>query len=206
MDRDMADTTTPGLIELDITSSIWESFFTVFPLVVIGTREADGSDDLAPKHLAIPMSWENHFGFVCTPRHNTYQNILRDEQFTVTYMRPSQTVLASLAATPRCEDGSKPITQALPTFEAKQVNASFIQDGYLFLECVLHQFVDNLGENSLIIGRIISARVAEDALRASDEDDEDLVYASPLLAYLYPGRFAEIANTTKLPFPAGFKR
>lgn len=202
----MADTTTPGLIELDIASSIWESFFTVFPLVVIGTREADGSDDLAPKHLAIPMSWENHFGFVCTPRHNTYQNILRDEQFTVTYMRPSQTVLASLAATPRCEDGSKPITQALPTFEAKRVNASFIQDGYLFLECVLHQFVDNLGENSLIIGRIISARVAEDALRASDEDDEDLVYASPLLAYLYPGRFAEIANTTKLPFPAGFKR
>jgi flavin reductase (DIM6/NTAB) family NADH-FMN oxidoreductase RutF len=202
----MADTTTPGLIELDITSSIWESFFTVFPLVVIGTREADGSDDLAPKHLAIPMSWENHFGFVCTPRHNTYQNILRDEQFTVTYMRPSQTVLASLAATPRCEDGSKPITQALPTFEAEKVNASFVQDGYLFLECRLHQFVDSLGENSLIIGRIVSARVAEDALRASDEDDEDLIYASPLLAYLYPGRFAEIASTTKLPFPAGFKR
>jgi flavin reductase (DIM6/NTAB) family NADH-FMN oxidoreductase RutF len=206
MDKDMADKTTPGLIELDITSSIWESFFTVFPLVVIGTREADGSDDLAPKHLAIPMSWENHFGFVCTPRHNTYQNIQRDRQFTVTYMRPSQTVLASLAATPRCEDGSKPITQALPTFEAEEVNASFVQDGYLFLECRLHQFVDNLGENSLIIGHIVSARVAEDALRASDEDDEDLVYASPLLAYLYPGRFAEIANTNKLPFPAGFKR
>jgi flavin reductase (DIM6/NTAB) family NADH-FMN oxidoreductase RutF len=202
----MSDTKTTTLIELDTGSSIWESFFTVFPLVVIGTREADGSDDLAPKHLAIPMSWENHFGFVCTPRHNTYQNILRDGQFTVTYMRPSQTVLASLAATPRCEDGSKPITQALPTFEAEEVNASFVQDGYLFLECMLHQFVDNLGENSLIIGRIVRARVAEDALRASDEDDEDLVYASPLLAYLYPGRFAEIASTTKLPFPAGFKR
>jgi flavin reductase (DIM6/NTAB) family NADH-FMN oxidoreductase RutF len=202
----MSDTKTATLIELDTDSSIWESFFTVFPLVVIGTREADGSDDLAPKHLAIPMSWENHFGFVCTPRHNTYQNILRDGQFTVTYMRPSQTVLASLAATPRCEDGSKPITQALPTFEAEEVNASFVQDGYLFLECMLHQFVDKLGENSLIIGRIVRARVAEDALRASDEDDEDLVYASPLLAYLYPGRFAEIASTTKLPFPAGFKR
>jgi flavin reductase (DIM6/NTAB) family NADH-FMN oxidoreductase RutF len=202
----MSDTKTATLIELDTGSSIWESFFTVFPLVVIGTREADGSDDLAPKHLAIPMSWENHFGFVCTPRHNTYQNIQRNRQFTVTYMRPSQTVLASLAATPRCEDGSKPITQALPTFEAEEVNASFVQDGYLFLECMLHQFVDNLGENSLIIGRIVRARVAEDALRASDEDDEDLVYASPLLAYLYPGRFAEIANTTKLPFPAGFKR
>jgi len=202
----MGEAKTAALIELDTSSSIWESFFTVFPLVVIGTREADGSDDLAPKHLAMPMSWKNHFGFVCTPRHNTYQNIQRDRQFSVTYMRPSQTVLASLAATPRCEDGSKPITQALPTFPAATINAAFVEDGYLFLECELQQIVDELGENSLIIGRIISARVAEDALRSSDQDDEDLVYAAPLLAYLYPGRFAEIASSNKLPFPAGFKR
>ena len=202
----MGETKTSALVELDINSSIWESFFTVFPLVVIGTREADGRDDLAPKHMAMPMSWENHFGFVCTPRHNTYQNIQRDRQFSVTYMRPSQTVLASLAATPRCEDGSKPITQALPTFAAETINAAFVEDGYLFLECELQQMVDALGENSLIIGRIISARVAEDALRSSDQDDEDLVYSAPLLAYLYPGRFAEITNSNKLPFPAGFKR
>jgi len=202
----MGEAKTAALIELDTSSSIWESFFTVFPLVVIGTREADGSDDLAPKHLAMPMSWKNHFGFVCTPRHNTYQNIQRDRQFSVTYMRPSQTVLASLAATPRCEDGSKPITQALPTFPAATINAAFVEDGYLFLECELQQIVDELGENSLIIGRIISARVAEDALRSSDQDDEDLVYTAPLLAYLYPGRFAEIASSNKLPFPAGFKR
>jgi flavin reductase (DIM6/NTAB) family NADH-FMN oxidoreductase RutF len=202
----MGDKGSENLIELDTGESIWESFFTVFPLVVIGTREADGSDDLAPKHLAMPMSWKNHFGFVCTPRHNTYQNIQRDGEFSVTYMRPSQTVLASLAATPRCDDGSKPITQALPTFEAEKVNASLVQDGYLFLECELQQIVDDLGDNSLILGRIIAARVAEDALRSSELDDEDLVYASPLLAYLYPGRFTEIANTNKLPFPAGFKR
>jgi len=202
----MGEAKTAALIELDTSSSIWESFFTVFPLVVIGTREADGSDDLAPKHMAMPMSWKNHFGFVCTPRHNTYQNIQRDRQFSVTYMRPSQTVLASLAATPRCEDGSKPITQALPTFAAETINAAFVEDGYLFLECELQQIVDELGENSLIIGRIISARVAEDALRSSDQDDEDLVYSAPLLAYLYPGRFAEITNSNQLPFPAGFKR
>ena len=202
----MAESKTTRLIELDTSESIWESFFTVFPLVIVGTREADGSDDLAPKHLAIPMSWKNHFGFVCTPRHNTYQNIVRDRQFAVTYMRPSQTVLASLAASPRCEDGSKPITQALPTFAAESVNASFVQDGYLFLECELDQMVDNLGENSLIIGRIVRAMIAEDELRTSDQDDEDVVFKAPLLAYLYPGRFAEISNSTKLPFPAGFKR
>jgi flavin reductase (DIM6/NTAB) family NADH-FMN oxidoreductase RutF len=200
------DMKTPDLIELDTASSIWENFYSVFPLVVIGTREEDGSDDLAPKHLAIPMSWSNHFGFVCTPRHNTYQNIQRDGQFTVTYMRPSQTVLASLAATPRCDDGSKPITASLPTFAAQQVDAVFVADGYLFLECELQQMVDNLGENSVIIGRVVAARVAEDALRSSGLDDEDLVFNTPLLAYLYPGRFAEISDSTQLPFPAGFKR
>jgi len=202
----MIDNTPESLVELDISESIWERFFTVFPLVVIGTREADGSDDLAPKHLAIPMSWRNHFGFVCTPRHNTYVNILREREFTVTYMRPSQTVLASLAATPRCDDGSKPITAALPTFAARSVNAALVKDGYLFLECELERMVDDLDENSLIIGRIVAARIAEDSLRASDRDDEDLVFASPLLAYLYPGRFAEIASSAQLPFPAGFKR
>ena len=197
---------TPALIELDTASSIWENFFSVFPLVVIGTREADGSDDLAPKHLAMPMSWSNHFGFVCTPRHNTFQNIERTQQFSVTYMRPSQTVLASLAATPRCDDGSKPITQSLPTFAAENIDAPLLKDGYLFLECQLQQRVDDLGDNSLIIGRVISARIAEDALRSSGQDDEDLVFNAPLLAYLYPGRFAEISSTTQLPFPAGFKR
>jgi flavin reductase (DIM6/NTAB) family NADH-FMN oxidoreductase RutF len=197
---------TPALIELDTASSIWENFFSVFPLVIIGTREADGSDDLAPKHLAMPMSWSNHFGFVCTPRHNTFQNIERTQQFTVTYMRPSQAVLASLAATPRCDDGSKPITQSLPTFAAEKIDAPLLKEGYLFLECELQQRVDNLGDNSLIIGRVISARIAEDALRSSGQDDEDLVFNAPLLAYLYPGRFAEISSTTQLPFPAGFKR
>lgn len=197
---------TSDLIELDPSSSIWEKFFTVFPLVVIGTREADGGDDLAPKHLAMPLSWGDHFGFVCTPRHNTYQNIQRTREFTVTYMRPSQAVLASLAATPRCDDGSKPITASLPSFAAQQVDAAFLSDGYLFLECELQQMLDNLGENSLVVGRIVAARVAEDALRSNELDDADLVRDTPLLAYLYPGRFAEVGNSNQLPFPSGFKR
>ena len=202
----MEETKPQRLIDLDTEHSIWEHFFTVFPLVVVGTREADGSDDLAPKHLAMPMSWENHFGFVCTPRHKTYQNILRNSEFAVTYMRPSQTVLASLAASARCSDGSKPITQALPTFAASQVDAPLVQNGYLFLECELEQKIDHLGENSLIIGNIVSARVAEDQLRSSDQDDGELLSREPLLAYLYPGRFAEISHSTQLPLPAGFKR
>ena len=127
----MADEATTT-IALDVSESIWERFFCVFPLVVVGTLEPDGTYDLAPKHLAMPMSWKNHFGFVCTPRHRTYQNIERTGEFTVTYARPSQAVLSSLAASPRCEDGSKPITAALPTRPAETVAGAFLDDGYLF--------------------------------------------------------------------------
>ena len=202
----MPEATEPNLVELDISESIWERFFSVFPLVLIGTREPDGSDDLAPKHLAMPMSWERDFGFVCTPRHRTYQNIQREGEFAVTYARPTQTVLASLAATPRCEDDSKPITAALPTEPAQRVSGSFLKGGYLFLECELNRIFDDFGPNSLITGRIVAARVAEDALRSADRDDQDLVHGAPLLAYLYPDRFAEIAASQRLPFPAGFSR
>lgn len=197
---------TPDLIDLDVTTSIWERFFTVFPLVVIGTSEADGAIDLAPKHLAMPMSWQSHFGFVCSAEHRTYQNIQRTGEFTVTYARPSQAVLASLAASPRCEDGSKPITQALPTFPAERVAGAFLQDGYLFLECKLLKIYDDFGHNSLITGEIVGAKVAEDSVRHADEDDQDLIRSTPLMTYLYPGRFAEISASQQLPLPAGFKR
>lgn len=194
------------LVKLSLKDSIWDRFFSVFPLVVIGTQEPDGSADLAPKHLAMPLSWRNHFGFVCTPRHRTYQNIERTGEFTVSYARPSQIVLASLAASPRCEDDSKPIVDALPTFAAKNVSGSFLKDAYAFLECRCLKIYDDFGENSLIAGEVLSAHVAEDALKASDRDDQDLILQAPVLAYLYPDRFAEISKSNKLPFPAGFKR
>ena len=42
-------------ITLDTTNPVWDRFFTVAPLVLIGTREPDGALDLAPKHMAMPM-------------------------------------------------------------------------------------------------------------------------------------------------------
>lgn len=195
-----------NLIELNLEEPVWNRFFSVYPLVVVGSVDEQGVLDLAPKHLAIPVSWQNYFGFVCTPRHGTYQNIRRSGEFTVSYVRPSQVVLASLAASPRCEDGDKPLTAALPTIPATRVAGGFLEDAYLYLECELHQIFDGFGENSLITGRVVAAQVAEDALRSSDLDDAELVRSAPLLAYLYPGRFAEIENSNVLPFPAGFKR
>jgi flavin reductase (DIM6/NTAB) family NADH-FMN oxidoreductase RutF len=193
-------------VELDVSEPIWDQFFLVHPLVIIGTRQSGGEYDLAPKHMAMPMGWMNYFGFVCTPRHRTYLNIRQEKVFTVSYPRPSQVLETSLTASPRCEDDSKPLLDSLPTFPARGVDALFLADSYLYLECRLYRIFDGFGENSLVTGEVTAAYAGREALRSPDRDDGDLIYESPLLAYLSPRRFSHIRDTRAFPFPAHFKR
>jgi flavin reductase (DIM6/NTAB) family NADH-FMN oxidoreductase RutF len=195
-----------SLVSLDLKWPIWERFFTVAPLLIVGSRDETGAFDLAPKHMATPLGWQNYFGFVCTPRHRTYQNIQRAGAFTVSFPRPTQIVLTSLAASPRDEDDVKPALALLPTRPARMIDGVFLEDGYLFLECTLDRIVDGFGVNSLIAGRVVAAQVAEDALRLSDREDSEVLRSTPLVAYLAPGRYAEIHQGHAFPYPTGFAR
>ena len=91
----MPETIANHIVTLDPADSVWDRAFMVAPLVLIGTREADGGYDLAPKHMVMPVSWENFLGFVCTPRHGTYGNVARERAFTASFLRPSQVLEAS---------------------------------------------------------------------------------------------------------------
>jgi flavin reductase (DIM6/NTAB) family NADH-FMN oxidoreductase RutF len=193
-------------VSLDVTTPIWDHFFLVHNLVVIGSHQAGGEHDLAPKHMAMPLGWQNYFGFVCTPQHRTYLNIKQEREFTASFPRPSQVVQTSLTAAPRCDDDSKPTLGALPTFHAKTVDALFLADSYLYLECRLHRIIDGFGENSLITGQITGAYVHPDSMRSRERDDGDLIYESPLLGYIAPGRFTRISDTKAFPFPEHYKR
>lgn len=195
-----------NLVELEVERPIWDQFFTVAPLVLVGTREADGRDDLAPKHMVTPMGWQNYFGFVCTPRHGTYQNIARDGVFAVTYPRPTQWLESSLTASPRCEDDSKPQLALMKTYRSARIDCPAVAEGYLYLECELDRFVDGFGVNSLIVGKIIAAQIDPAFLRAEERDDQDLLHDAPLLTYVSPGRFATIQDTLAFPMPKGMKK
>jgi len=197
---------TQSLVELDTSLPVWDRFYWVAPLVLIGTIDPSGDHDFAPKHMALPMGWDNWFGFVCTPRHGTYSNIRREKAFTVSFPRPSQLVQTSLAAAPRCDESEKPSLSALGAFSASSVKGVLLEGASAFLECELDRIVDGFGENSLIVGRIVAARVARNAARLQDGDDQALVHASPMLAYLYPDRFATIEDSNSFPFPAGMKK
>lgn len=202
----MNDKLAAEVVSLDVANPIWERFFLLAPMVLIGTREPDGKPDLAPKHMAMPMSWGNYFGFVCTPRHGTYTNIRRTGVFTVTYPRPSQVLLASLAASPRCGEDAKPVLEAIETMPASGIDCDFFANGYVFLECELYKIYDDFGVNSLITGTVTAAHVHKDALRVSELDDQDLIHNAPMLAYIHPWRFTTIDATQRLPLPEGMAR
>ena len=196
-----------ALTPLPTDRPIWDRFFSVAPLVLVGSKDEDGAGyNLAPKHLAMPLGWDNFFCFVCTPQHSTYHNVRRHGAFTVSYPRPDGVLLASLAAAPRCEDRRKPSLLALPTFAASRLDGVLVRGCYLYLECSLHSMLDGFGPNSLIIGSVAAALAAPDALRDPERDEAEQIFASPLLAYLSPGRYAEVRHSAAFPFHEGFSR
>ena len=192
---------------LDVSFPVWDQVFMVAPLVVIGTKE--GNDyDLAPKHMVTPVSFGNYFGFVCTPKHSTYLNIKETGYFTVSYPMPDQVTLASLSASPRCDNitKSKQIIEGLPTIKAKTMDALMVANSYLYLECKLFKIIDGFDQNSFITGKITHAVANTNYIRVSDLDEQEQIKNNPLLAYIAYGRFAKIEHTYNFPFPKDFKR
>ena len=194
-----------GTVELPIGAGLWERLFFVAPLVLVGTREGEGYD-FAPKHMAMPLGWEGFFCFVCSPSHATYRNVREHRQFTVSFPRPEQIIESSLAAGGRGADDDKPSLAAVPTAPARVVDVPVVDGCALVLECELERIVDGFGPNSLIVGRVVAASAARDALRGVDVDDADLVYRLGLLAYLSPGRLAVIRESVAFPYPIDFSR
>jgi flavin reductase (DIM6/NTAB) family NADH-FMN oxidoreductase RutF len=195
----------PHPIPIPTSSPIWSQFFMVMPLVVVATREPDGGHDLAPKHMAMPLGWENRFGFICSPRHATQRNAERSGEFTVSFPRPEGVVAASLAASGRDEQGNKPNLAALPVTEASAVDGVLLRDAHLWLECRLERVIEGFGENTLVVGEIAAAAVDERALRSFEREDDEVIAEAPLLAFLPPGRFARIDRSSSFPFPADFR-
>ena len=207
----MADVQTPagaleGLVELPVDHpGLWERVFLVAPLVLIGTKEDEGWD-FAPKHMAMPLGWEGFYCFACSPDHATYQNVRTHPQFTVSFPPPDRIVESSFAAGGRFAGGAKPALAAVPTAPARVVDVPVVAGCPLYLECELERIVDGFGPNSLIVGRVVAATAMREAVRGAEVDDADLVYRLGLLAYLAPGRFAVIRDSSSFPYPADFRR
>ena len=196
--------TSLDLVELAVGPGLWGQVPAVAPLVVIGTTEGDGYD-LAPKHMATPLSWEGYYGFVCAPTHATYANVAAHPEFTVSFPRADDVLAASLAAGRRDGQGSKPTLAAVATIPARVVEPPLVAGCLLYLECTLERVIDGLGSNSLVVGRVVAASAPREALRGPEIDDADLVHELGLLAYVSPGRFAVVRDSLAFPYPFDFR-
>lgn len=193
-------------VELSTDQPIWDRFFIPAPLVLIGTADVEHGHNLAVKHMAGPMGWSNLFGFVCAPAHRTYTNIVRHEAFTVGYAGLDHIVATSLSAAPRSESGEKPALDLIPVEEARRVPGVVPALAEIQLECRLARIVDDLDSNSLIIGKVVAARIRSERLRRADVDDSDLISEHPVLVYLAPGRIAEVDESLSFPYHEGWSR
>ena len=196
-----------NLVSLNPNIPIWDRVYTVAPLVVIGSKGKD-EYDLAPKHMATPLGFGNYFGFVCTPRHCTYDNIKESGVFSVSFPTPNQLASISLSAAPRNDSHSKAseIIAALPTIKATSMDLLMIARAYLYLECELFKIVDGFDDYSLITGVIKRVHVHPAYLKTSETSEYEQLQKNPLLAYIAHGRFATIKETYNFPFPKDFQR
>lgn len=192
-------------VELDLDGPLLDRAFRIAPLVIVGTLEPDGRPDLAPKHMTMPVG-DRHVAFVCTPTHRTLANATATGEFTLSWVRPDDVLLASLAAAPRVPDGTKPALAAIPTRPAVVVDGVVVDQASLAVECRVERIVDGFDRWQVVVGSIVHAEVASDAMLGADEDPHDVLARSPVLAYLHPDHVATIARADRFPYHAGFRR
>lgn len=203
----MSEQVSNSMIDITDDPYIWNRFFMVHPLLLIGSKEKNGDFNMAPKYMAMPLGIGPYFGFMATPRNMTYQNVKREKAFTVSFPRPDQLVFSSITASSREEDDEKPAVLTVPKTDAIKIDGKFLKGSYLQFECTLHEMTGKFGEWEMIVGNIVAAYVHKDALRKEgvDVDDASIISNNPLLAYLHPGRFSIIKINNKYPLPKDFK-
>jgi flavin reductase (DIM6/NTAB) family NADH-FMN oxidoreductase RutF len=192
-------------VDLPLGADLWERAFAVAPLVLVTTKEGDGWD-VAPKHMVMPLGWDGHYCFACTPAHATYRNVQEHPWYTISLLGPEQVLPTALAAGGRAPDGTKPSLAAVETAPASAIDGRIVAGSPLTLELELVRVVDGFGRASLIVGRVVAASARPDAVRAAEVDDADLVQQVGLLAYVHPGRFAVVRETHGFPLPVDFHR
>jgi len=201
----MPSTTEPSrYVPLSVDSAVWDAYYSVAPLVLVGTIEVDGSPDVAPKHLAMPLSRGPLFGFVCRPDHATYRNAVATSSFTVGYPSPGMVLQASLAAGPRDAEGGKPTLDMVSLSPARVIDGVLVDGCRVQLECRLDRVVDDLDDSALVIGRVVAAHASPGALSEATDGPDDALEHSPMLVYVHPGRVAAVHESKPFPYHRGF--
>jgi len=187
--------------ELDLNRFVGRNFFWPEGIVLVTTLSPDGMPNVAPKTQAAPVGRRNFWSFACTPSHHTHKYIEAGGEFVINIPGPELIKNISLAARRFALDEDEIRGSELTAMPSREVSPPSIAECRVHLECRLHRIVEGLGEDSLIIGRVVAASADSDIIDPSP----DSLQRHPLLVYVYPDHWTMVKEAERFRFPAEYK-
>jgi flavin reductase (DIM6/NTAB) family NADH-FMN oxidoreductase RutF len=135
------------------------------PTIIVTTKSSEGNVNAAPFSFAMPVSINPPLlAFASVPTHHTFKNIEKTGEFVVNI--PNEDILGKLWITgEKFPEEVNEIEQAgLTQTDSVKVLPPKIEDCIARMECKVH-WIKDAGDHKLIVGEIIHADVAKDALK-----------------------------------------
>lgn len=135
------------------------------PTIIVTTANSKGESNAAPFSFTMPVSVKPALvAFASVPSHHTYKNIEETGEFVVNI--PNEAILEKLWITgEKFPYGVSEIEESgLTQMESLKVSPPKIAECIAHMECKVHWIRDS-GDHKLIVGEIIHADAASDALK-----------------------------------------
>lgn len=134
------------------------------PIAWVSSRSAEGVDNLAPHSFFTVVSSDPPMvAFSSVGRKDTLRNVKATGEFVVNLTTAALTEQVNLTGTDFPPELSEFDTVGLGREPSVRVAPPRVADAPAALECVVHTLVE-LGDSTLVIGRVVVAAVAEEVM------------------------------------------
>lgn len=183
-------------VELPLSVEEWRPAPIVGQVVLVTTRNKDGTTNIAPKcWAAMVASTPLHLAFNCNRQHWTAKNVLRDREFVVNV--PGVELAERVWATGRLPHPRSVESAGFTPIPSRRVRPPRIAECRAHLECSLVRRID-FGEEVWLLGRVVAASADREVARAKDP-----FAVMKSFVYLEPGTYASIGGANRVRSRSG---
>ncbi len=167
--------------------------FWLFPprfVVLVATADKKGSQNLAPHSEFVNLYGNTHLIIAVAKDHDTHANILETKEFVVGI--PPITIAKAITICGKTfpKGVSEFEKSGLTPKKADKVKAPLIKECLANFECTLERQIENVGDGSLFIGKVVATHYNEKEV--SDETNTRLNSKAAL--HVHKGRIYTTIN------------
>jgi len=113
------------------------------------------------------------FGFAIKKQRYTYPMLMKQKEFTATFLPYEKSELAVKLGRVSAREGDKLLATGVKLKDSEFVKTPYIEDGYFSIECTLENSITT-GDHELVVGKVVAIHKNEESL----EDLKPLMYLS----------------------------